>query len=331
MKSNYIVLNGSLDPYYNLALEEYLLLNKAEGTIVMLWQNDNTIVVGRNQNTYEEINLEYVTANHIHVVRRITGGGAVYHDLGNLNYSFIADYEENEDNGIQKFAKPVIETLKSFGVEAEFSGRNDILVEGKKVSGTAQHRYKNRMLNHGCLLYSSDLSKVAGSLKVSKEKFQSKAVKSVRSRVANICDFMKKFVPVSEFREHIIESFLESGEFQLLELDEKELEEVRRFRKEKYMTWEWNYGHPILCTVHNRGKYAGGILDIYLDVAEGKIRTCQLRGDFLSVLPVREVEEKLVGCRYCYEDVYAVLNNIPLREYLGTISAKEAAECLFCL
>lgn len=328
MSNNHLVINNCTDPYYNLALEEYLLLNRAEGTLVMLWQNDNTIVVGRNQNTYEEINREYVEANHIRVVRRTTGGGAVYHDLGNLNYSFISDYKEKGDNGIAKFAEPVVKALLSFGVEASFSGRNDILVEGRKVSGTAQRRYRNRILNHGCLLYASDLTKVSESLRVRADKFQSKAVKSVRSRVGNICDFMKEPVPLEVFREKVAELLMEDGGYGILELREEELEAVRRLREEKYATWEWNYGHPIPCTVKNRRRYPGGTAEAYLDIRDGRIVSCRIRGDFMALRPVAEAEERLAGCRYRREDVLAVLRGIPTEQYFGTITAEELAECI---
>ena len=182
---------GSTDPAYNLAFEEYVLTHRMDGDYLILWQNDNTVVVGQNQNTAAEINRAFVEAHGVHVVRRTTGGGAVYHDLGNLNYSFITD-EEAGSLRLERFTAPVVDALASLGLQAEASGRNDILVEGRKVSGTAQRVYKTRILHHGTLLFDSDPDMVAGALNVDPEKFRSKGRKSVRSRIGNIRSFLKQ-------------------------------------------------------------------------------------------------------------------------------------------
>ena len=179
----------SQNPYYNLAFEEYVLCHRTEGDYLLLWQNDNTIVVGRNQNTEAEINRAFVEEHHINVVRRGTGGGAVYHDLGNLNYSFITDVGD-DGISIRRFTQPVVAALRSLGLNAEASGRNDILVEGRKVSGTAQRRHAGRILHHGTLLFDANPGMVAGALNVDPEKFRSKSTKSVRARIGNIRDFL---------------------------------------------------------------------------------------------------------------------------------------------
>ena len=160
---------GSLDPHYNLAFEEYVLCNRREGEYLLLWQNDNTIVIGQNQNAEAEINRAFVEEHHINVVRRTTGGGAVYHDLGNLNYSFITDAGDSDQLAMERFTRPVVEALKALGLQAEASGRNDILVEGRKVSGTAQRIVKGRILHHGTLLFDANPSMVAGALRVDPE------------------------------------------------------------------------------------------------------------------------------------------------------------------
>ena len=163
---------GSQSPYYNLAFEEYVLTHRTQGDYLLLWQNENTIVVGQNQNTEAEINRPFVEAHHINVVRRSTGGGAVYHDLGNLNYSFITDAGDKASISMDRFTSPVVEALKGLGLQAEASGRNDILVEGRKVSGTAQRLHGNRILHHGTLLFDANADMVAGALQVDPEKFQ---------------------------------------------------------------------------------------------------------------------------------------------------------------
>lgn len=330
MKNNYLVINTSTDPFYNLALEEYLLTNYTEGTIVMLWQNENTIVIGRHQNALEEVNQQYVDEHKIKVVRRNTGGGAVYHDLGNLNYSVITDQLDTNENMMRIFSEPVIAVLKDLGVEATFSGRNDILIDGKKVSGTAQKIYKTRVLHHGCILFDTDLDKVSESLNVRPEKFQSKAIKSVRSRVGNIKDYLQIPVSMQEFRDRISEKLIKESPYLILNISENEQEEVQRLSKEKYETWEWTYGHPIECTVHNYKRYEGGTVEVYMSVEDGIIEKCQMYGDFMAARPASEVGKALEGCRYEYKYVLNLLNCFNMEEYFGTISAAEVALCICC-
>lgn len=331
MKNNYLVINNCTNPYFNLALEEYLLINYMEGILVMLWQNDNTIVVGRHQNAMEEINQKYVNEHGIHVVRRTTGGGAVYHDLGNLNYSVITDRKGGEQDDMRHFVKPVVQVLKSMGVKAEFSGRNDILAEGRKVSGTAQRIYKNRILHHGCLLFDTDLSVVSQSLNVRSEKFNSKAVKSVKSRVGNIKDFVSDEITLEEFKGALIEKMLKDSGYSILTLPECELAQIERLKRDKYETWAWNYGQPMKCAIHNYKRYDGGTVEVYMNVQEGRIAECLMYGDFMAVCPASRVAERLIGCRYQYEDVLKVLKEFRIRDYFGTIEAEEVAACICCV
>ena len=202
---------GSLDPHYNLAFEEYVLCNRREGEYLLLWQNDNTIVIGQNQNAEAEINRAFGEEHHINVVRRTTGGGAVYHDLGNLNYSFITDAGDSDQLAMERFTRPVVEALKALGLQAEASGRNDILVEGRKVSGTAQRIVKGRILHHGTLLFDANPSMVAGALRVDPEKFRSKSTKSVRSRIGNIRDFLQQDMNLPAFWTFLKEQLAGSG------------------------------------------------------------------------------------------------------------------------
>lgn len=198
-KSTMYLETHSTDPAYNLAFEETVLRNRQDRPYLLLWQNDNTIVVGQNQNTAAEIDPDFVEEHHIHVVRRTTGGGAVYHDMGNLNYSFITDVENAADMSYQQFTRPVVEALQGLGLQAEASGRNDILVEGRKISGTAQRLLGKRMLFHGTLLFDSDPSMIAGALRADPAKFESKSTQSVRSRVGNIRSFLKKDMDLPRF------------------------------------------------------------------------------------------------------------------------------------
>ena len=215
----YYLETGQTDPAYNLAFEEYVLLNKREGDLLILWQNDNAVIVGRNQNTEEEINRPFVEAHGIKVVRRITGGGAVYHDLGNLNYSFITDCGEFDHAAMAAFTWPVVAALRGLGLNAEGSGRNDITVDGRKVSGTAQRVQGGRILFHGTLLFDSDPEMVAGALRADPDKFRSKSTKSVRSRVGNIREFLPERMSLEVFRKYL-KDFLLQGEFEEIFLDD---------------------------------------------------------------------------------------------------------------
>lgn len=203
------IRSSSTDPYFNLALEQYVFdfLPKTKAYF-MLWQNDNTIVVGKHQNTVGEINVSFVKEHGIHVVRRLSGGGAVYHDLGNVNYTFIMDAGKSNELDISAFCKPVVDALRSLGITAEISGRNDITIDGKKFSGNSQYLKDGRMMHHGTIMYNSDLDTVEKALCVSKDKIISKGINSVRSRVTNIAEHMEKIISTEEFITRICNSVL---------------------------------------------------------------------------------------------------------------------------
>ena len=297
----YYLETRSTDPYYNLAFEEYVLTHRTEGDYLLLWQNDNTVVVGRNQNTAEEINADFVEAHHIRVVRRGTGGGAVYHDLGNLNYSFITDAGEKEKLSFARFTEPVVKALCELGLPASASGRNDILVDGCKVSGTAQRLSGDRILHHGTLLFDSDPSLVAGALTVRED------------------------MTLPAFWEYL-RTALAQGAFQETTLTEEELREVQRLRDEKYATWDWNYGKSPAYDMVNHRRFAGGTLEVHMNVRSGVIREIAFSGDFLSRRELAPVTEALCGCAVEPESVDRVLHQFPLEEYFGTITAEEVRD-----
>ena len=290
----YYLETKSTDPYYNLAFEEYVLTHRTEGDYLLLWQNDNTVVVGRNQNTAEEINGDFVEKHRINVVRRSTGGGAVYHDMGNLNYSFITDAGEKEELSFARFTQPVVKALCDLGLPASASGRNDILVGDCKVSGTAQRLTGDRILHHGTLLFDSDPSMVAGALAVHPEKFQSKSAKSVRARIGNIRSFLREDMTLPTFWDYL-RTALAQGAFQETSLTEEELREVQRLRDEKYATWDWNYGKSPAYDMVNHRRFAGGTLEVRMNVRHAVIQEIGFTGDFLSRRELAPLTEALRG------------------------------------
>ena len=327
MRNTIYLETGSADPYYNLAFEEFILCNRPEGDYLLLWQNHNTVVVGRNQNTEAEINRAFVQLHHINVVRRTTGGGAVYHDMGNLNYSFITDAGDAEQISMERFTRPVVYALRGLGLDAEASGRNDILVSGRKVSGTAQRLHKNRILHHGTLLFDSDPSMVAGALAVHPEKFQSKSAKSVRARIGNIRGFLREDMTLPAFWEYL-RTALAQGAFQETSLTEEELREVQRLRDEKYATWDWNYGKSPAYDMVNHRRFAGGTLEVRMNVRHAVIQEIGFTGDFLSRRELAPLTEALRGCAVEPDAVEEVLRQFPLPEYFGTITAGEVRDTI---
>lgn len=320
----------SVNPYYNLAMEEYVLKNRADD-VFLLWQNDNTIVIGRNQNTLEEINLDYVKEQNITVARRMSGGGAVYHDLGNLNFSFAVQNDEKQYFDFAKFAAPVIALLEEFGVKAELSGRNDLLIDGKKISGNAQYAYHNRILHHGTLLFSSDMSKISNALRVSEQKIESKGIKSVKSRVANISDFLPEKIALHEFRERFL-TFMcaKNPDMEEYRFTKEERADIEKLCREKYSTWEWNFGYSPQYTYKKSQKFPSGLISAELDVADnGVIRSAKFYGDYFSQKDVAELEAKLCGIMHREESICMALDGIAIGDYFFGIGREELLSLLF--
>lgn len=321
---------GITDPYINLALEEYCLRNlPSDDDYLLFYINQPSIIIGKNQNTIEEINEDYVRENNIKVVRRLSGGGAVYHDLGNLNFSFIMTDDGRSFHNFKKFTEPVVAALRSLGVEAELSGRNDIQVGERKISGNAQYFSGGRMFSHGTLLFNSEMENVASALKVNQVKLQSKATKSVRSRVANISEFLPKPMTIEEFKQYILHHIFGGKEVEEYVLTEQDWENVYALSKSRYQTWEWNYGESPKSNFSQTLRFDIGTVEAKLNIESGKISNAKIYGDFFGVRDVAELEAKLIGVPYTKHDVMEVLKNTDLNSYFGPISADQLIELFF--
>ena len=320
------------DPRINLAVEEYVLKNlDKEQTYLLFYINEPSIIIGRNQNTIEEINQEYVKENNIHVIRRLSGGGAVYHDLGNLNFSFITKDDGNSFHNFRKFTEPVIKALHKLGVNAELTGRNDITVEGRKISGNAQFAYKGRMFSHGTLMLNSEIEHVVAALNVKLEKIQSKGIKSIRSRVANISEFLNTKMDTEEFKQQILHYLYEGySEIPTYILTEEDYKQIEQISKERYGNWDWNYGQSPAFNIQASKRIEGiGQIDIRLDVKNGRIQSAKIYGDFFGTEEVTLLEEKLIGLRYEQEEIKALLTEYDVKQFFGNVTQEQVLEIMF--
>jgi lipoate---protein ligase len=322
---------GITDPRINLAIEEYALKNlDINETYLLFYINEPSIIIGKNQNTIEEINTEYVESNGIHVVRRLSGGGAVYHDLGNLNFSFITKDDGESFHNFRKFTEPVVEALKSLGVNAELSGRNDLLAEGRKVSGNAQFSTKGRMFSHGTLLFNSEMDHVVSALKVKKDKIESKGIKSIRSRVANISEFLLEKINIQEFRSLILKHIFEGKEdIPEYVLTEEDWEKIHQLSKERYQNWEWNYGKSPKFNLQHSHRFPVGSIDVRLEVNKGLIENCKIYGDFFGVGDVSDIETRLIGLRYEKSELEKALADLEISRYFGNITKEEFVNLIY--
>lgn len=322
---------GITDPRINLAIEEYALKNlDINDTYLLFYINEPSIIIGKNQNTIEEINTDYVEKHGIHVVRRLSGGGAVYHDLGNLNFSFITKDDGESFHNFRKFTEPVIAALKRLGVNAELSGRNDILAGGRKISGNAQFSTKGRMFSHGTLLFNSEMEHVVSALKVKKDKIESKGIKSIRSRVTNISEFLTEKITIQEFRSLLLNSIFEGKEeIPQYVLSAQDWEKINQLSKERYQNWEWNYGKSPRFNVQHSHRFPVGQIDVRFEVNKGIIENCKIYGDFFGVGDVSEIENKLKNIRYEKKELEKALQDINIPYYFGNISKEDFLRLIY--
>lgn len=323
--------NQITDATLNLALEEWAVRNLdfENEDYLLFYINRNAIIIGKHQNTIEEINAEYVKQKNIQVVRRISGGGTVYHDDGNLNFSFLTKFSPDSIHNFKKFTHPVINTLHDLGINAELNGRNDITVDGKKISGNAQFSNTKAMFSHGTLLFNSNIDDVVEALNVKADKIESKGIKSIRSRVGNISEYMNQKINIFDFRQKLIESiFGKTENYPVFNLWEKQWEEVYKLANEKYRNWDWNYGRSPEFNIQKINRFEFGQIDARIDVKDGIIKNIKIYGDFLAHGETAEIESKLIGKKYKEEDMVQALKDLDMKHHLGEISVEDFVKFL---
>ncbi|MES1037044.1 lipoate--protein ligase [Bacillus pumilus] len=319
------------DPMINLAIEEYCLKYlDPEETYLLFYINQPSIIIGKNQNTIEEINTKYVEDNGIKVVRRLSGGGAVYHDKGNLNFSFITKDDGDSFHNFKKFTEPVIQALEKLGVKAELSGRNDIMADGRKISGNAQFATRGRIFSHGTLLFDSEIEHVVSALNVKKEKIESKGIKSIRSRVANINELMDQKMTTEEFRKILLSYIFDTdGDVPQYQLTEKDWEKIHEISRERYQKWEWNYGRSPKFNLQHSKRFSAGSIDLRLEVKKGMIQDCKIFGDFFGVGDIADIEKRLIGQQYDRKTISDVLEDMDMRHYFGNVSKEDFLDLIY--
>ena len=291
--------NLSTDPYFNMAFDEYALQQLSlDEPLFFLWQNRSAVIIGLNQNAYAEVDLDYLKRNDIALVRRVTGGGAVYHDLGNLNYTIVGRAADlNRD--YPEYTRYMLQALQALGVEAELSGRNDILVGGRKVSGYAKRVYKDRLMVHGTLMYDVDLDRLTAALTPSAEKLTSKGIASVRSRVDNLRNYLPHTITnVSDLLHQLEQHLSRQYEDQEYLLNEEQLAAITRLRNQKFATYEWIYGRSPHTSLVRSARFSCGRIEVSLQISEGSIAECHISGDFMGNLSAAQLESLLQGVRY---------------------------------
>lgn len=323
------IYHQSTDPYFNVATDEYILKHVDEDCF-MLWRNDKAIIVGQYQNTLAEINYDYVKAQQIAVVRRISGGGAVYHDLGNLNFSFTQKGKDINLSDFEKFTRPIVEVIRSLGADARFEGKNDLTIGGRKIAGNAAHIHKNKILHHGCLLFASEMRDVSEALRINPVKYSDKAIKSVPKRVTNISDHLQQPVSLETFTQLLMNHVLATHPgARLYSFTDEDKKKIQQLRDEKYATHEWNYGKSPQYNFKKAVRTPGGLLEMNLEVTNGIIEAAKIYGDFFSEKGIAAVEEALLNTPHEENALRNVLGALPLTQHFRNISLDDLMPAFF--
>lgn len=312
-------------PHQNLAFEQYVFdeMDRSK-EYCLLWQNDNAIIVGKYQNTAEEINQSYVNEHGIRVVRRLSGGGAVYHDLGNLNFTFISNSNEENLLDFETFCLPVADTLAGFGIKAEIAGRNDITIDGRKFSGNSQYIREGRVMHHGTILFDSDLSILAGALNAPRDKYESKGVKSTRSRVTNIKEHLSQDTALGDFKKQFLARLGRQVGLEHYALTAGDLARIGEIQRERYDTWEWNFGASPGYSLRKSRRIDGvGGVTLHMEVDGGVIKAFTCTGDFFSSGDIGALADWMAGKPLQREALQKALLEIEVGRYINNLSNED--------
>ena len=322
-----IIDSPSDNAYFNIASEEFLLRRFPTEDIFLLYVNAPSIIVGKFQNTLAEINLDYVQEKEIKVVRRMSGGGAVYHDLGNLNFSFHTLLADHDFGDFSQFTQPVLALLNRLGVPAVLEGRNDLLVDGKKFSGNAKLAKNGKMIQHGTILLNSEMEVLGDALKANPLKFIDKATKSNRSRVTNLIHYLPEGTTTEQLKNLLTDEIISNNPgAERYELTTDDIAGIEKLMHEKYETWDWNFGFSPNYNFQKAIKVPAGFIEVHLNVVKGMIEKAKLFGDFFASQPSEELEERLVGLKHEEEELRSVLGSINLTDYFGKVTVDEVME-----
>ncbi|MDP3114001.1 MAG: lipoate--protein ligase [Candidatus Cloacimonadaceae bacterium] len=323
-----IISKSNFAPF-NIATEEFILKN-LDQDVFLLYRNTPSIIVGKHQNTLSEINYDYVRQHAIPVVRRMTGGGTVFHDMGNLNFCFIMQEISNDARSFEKYTLPVISALKSLGIDARLEGRNDLTINGLKFSGNARGVFGGKVLQHGTILYSSQMADLSSALQFNPLKFKDKAVKSIRARVTNVCDHLSEPLELDAFialiHNEVRSLFADAVDH---EFSSKELDAIQELVDSKYDTWEWNYGSSPKFNHRGAIRCTAGTIEIYTEIEKGRIADIRVFGDFFGTRDPSEFEDALKGTLHREDEVIKVLETMPLDEIFGLVTPLELSKALF--
>lgn len=318
------------DPRVNLAIEEYVLRHVAtEEPILLFYINEPSVIIGRNQNTLEEIDTDFVRTHNIHVVRRLSGGGAVYHDLGNLNFSFMSNGRDHLHN-FARFTEPVARALRALGVDAELRGKSDIYAAGKKVSGNAQYATSNRMFSHGTLLFDSHLETLLKALNPRQLEITSNAVQSIRAFVVNIRELLPADMDIHQLKQALLQEIFGGTAVPTYQLTPADWEKINDLSASRYQTWEWNVGRSPRFNVRKQDRFEGvGKIDMRVEVNKGLIEQITIYGDFAGLQPVAELEQRLMGVRYDPDALAGVLEPVDISGYFGSLEKAALLRLLY--
>lgn len=318
----------SMDAFFWFGLEYELLRKKEpEDDYFLFWRTEPTLMIGNYQIAAAEINEAYAKQRGIHIVRRLTGGGTIFTDPGSWQFSYIMRNRENREIAFEQFVRPVLEGLKAMGVDASMSARNDLLVDGRKFSGNAQHHSCNRVLHHGSILFDTDIDEMVRTLTVDDEKIITKGIRSVRQRVTNLKEHIKEEMSPPGFRDRLLSSML-SG-MKTRPLTEEEICAAQHTAEQKFRSWDWVYGKAPSCQVSKSKRLNGGKVEVCLDVDKGAISSCSIYGDFFFAGELEKLTDRLTGCPYNEQSVRDVLRDEMRSQSFYLIGAEELLECIF--